>query len=38
MRKGLVQNENSEYKTSALMDSFIEEYTKNLWMLKQCME
>ena len=26
---------NSEYKTSALMDSFIESYTKKLWMLKQ---
>jgi len=31
-------DENSEYKTSALMDSFIEEYIKTLWMLKQCNE
>jgi len=31
-------DENSEYKTSALMDSFIEEYVKNLWMLKQSTE
>ena len=27
---------NSENKTSALMDDIIEEYTKKLWMLKQC--
>lgn len=27
---------NSENKTSALMDDFIEDYTKKLWMLKQC--
>jgi len=31
-------DKNSEYKTSALMDNIIEEYTKNLWMLKQCIE
>ena len=29
---------NSETKTSALMDDIIENYTKKLWMLKQCME
>lgn len=29
---------NSESKTSALMDSIIENYTKKLWMLNQCME
>lgn len=29
---------NSETKTSALMDSFIENYTKTLWMLKQCVD
>ncbi len=28
-------DENSEYKTSAMMDGFIESYTKILWMLKQ---
>ena len=27
-----------EYKTSALMDNFIESYSKKLWMLKQMME
>lgn len=27
---------NSETKTSALMDDIIEDYTKKLWMLKQC--
>lgn len=27
-----------EYKTSALMDTFIEDYSKKLWMLKQTME
>ena len=31
-------DENQEYKTSALMDSFIESYSKKLWMLKQMME
>ena len=31
-------DENQEYKTSALMDSFIESYSKKLWMLKQSME
>ena len=30
--------ENKEYKTSALMDSFIESYSKKLWMLKQMTE
>lgn len=29
---------NSETKTSALMDGIIEDYTKKLWMLKQCVE
>jgi len=29
---------NSETKTSALMDDIIEDYTKKLWMLKQCAE
>ena len=29
---------NSETKTSALMDEIIEDYTKKLWMLKQCVE
>ena len=27
-----------EYKTSAIMDNLIEDYTKKLWMLKQSME
>ena len=31
-------DENEEYKTSALMDGFIENYSKKLWMLKQMME
>ena len=31
-------DENQEYKTSALMDNFIESYSKKLWMLKQSME
>ncbi|MBQ3145162.1 MAG: DNA starvation/stationary phase protection protein [Clostridia bacterium] len=31
-------DENEEYKTSALMDSFVESYSKKLWMLKQSME
>ena len=31
-------DENKEYKTSALMDSFVESYSKKLWMLKQSME
>ena len=31
-------DENNEYKTSALMDNFIESYSKKLWMLKQSME
>ena len=29
-------DEISESKTSALMDDIIEDYTKKLWMLKQC--
>ena len=33
--KGLAET-NSESKTSALMDDIIEDYTKKLWMLKQC--
>lgn len=28
---------NSEHKTSAMMDDIIEDYTKKLWMLKQCL-
>ena len=31
-------DETSEFKTSALMDGFIEDYTKKLWMLKQSVE
>ncbi|MBO5349422.1 MAG: DNA starvation/stationary phase protection protein [Clostridia bacterium] len=31
-------DEAQDYKTSALMDSFIEDYSKKLWMLKQSME
>ena len=31
-------DENSEFKTSALMDEIIEDYTKKLWMLKQSVE
>ena len=31
-------DEKEEYKTSALMDGFIESYSKKLWMLKQMME
>ena len=31
-------DESEEYKTSAMMDSFIESYSKKLWMLKQMME
>ncbi len=31
-------DENEEYKTSALMDNFIESYSKKLWMLKQSNE
>lgn len=31
-------DEISEYKTSAFMDEIIEDYTKKLWMLKQCAE
>lgn len=33
-----VADTNSETKTSALMDDIIEDYTKKLWMLKQCVE
>jgi len=33
-----IADENQEYKTSALMDNFIESYSKKLWMLKQMME
>ena len=29
---------NSESKTAVLMDDIIENYTKKLWMLRQCME
>ena len=31
-------DENSESKTSTLMDNIIESYSKKLWMIKQCME
>lgn len=31
-------DENSEFKTSALMDSFIEDYGKKIWMIKQSLE
>ena len=31
-------DEKEEYKTSALMDNFIESYSKKIWMLKQMME
>ncbi len=31
-------DDNGEHKTSALMDTIIENYTKKLWMLKQSME
>lgn len=31
-------DENGENKTSALMDTFIEDYSKKIWMLKQSME
>lgn len=33
-----IADTNSESKTSALMDNIIEDYTKKLWMLKQCTE
>jgi len=33
-----IADEQSEYKTSAIMDTIIEKYTKKLWMLKQSME
>ena len=33
-----IADENQEYKTSALMDNFIESYSKKLWMLKQMMK
>ena len=33
-----IADETSEFKTSALMDEFIEDYTKKLWMLKQSVE
>lgn len=31
-------DEDEEHKTSALMDTIIEDYTKKLWMLKQSIE
>lgn len=31
-------DEHTEYKTSSMMDNFIEDYTKKLWMLKQMTE
>lgn len=33
-----ISEEINEYKTSALMDGFIENYSKKLWMLNQTME
>jgi len=33
-----IADETGEFKTSALMDGFIEDYTKKLWMLKQSVE
>ena len=33
-----LSEEINEFKTSALMDTFIENYSKKLWMLKQTME
>ena len=33
-----LSEEINEFKTSALMDEFIENYSKKLWMLKQTME
>ena len=33
-----IADTNSETKTSALMDDIIEDYTKKLWMLRQCAE
>lgn len=33
-----LSDENQEYRTSAIMDDFIEDYSKKLWMLKQMME
>ena len=33
-----IADTNSENKTSALMDTIIEDYMKKIWMLKQCME
>ena len=35
--KKLAEKE-EEYKTSALMDTIIEDYTKKIWMIKQTME
>lgn len=31
-------DEHEEYKTSTIMDNFVEDYTKKLWMLKQMAE
>ena len=31
-------DENGENKTSALMDTLIEDYSKKIWMIKQSME
>ena len=33
-----IADESEEYKTSALIDNFIESYSKKLWMLKQTNE
>ena len=33
-----LSDEHSEFKTSALIDSFIEDYSKKIWMLKQSLE
>lgn len=34
----VLADENNEYKTSALMDEIIEDYSKKIWMIKQSME
>ena len=34
----VLADENNEYKTSALMDDIIEDYSKKIWMIKQSME
>ena len=34
----VLADENNEYKTSALMDDIIKDYSKKIWMIKQSME